>query len=489
MSLEIKDKHYAAVHVGNPAKSFSASESNEAERRGWDEETYRLKNHDMNNHYDITRKHLNFEINGDGEIVPLGSNPIPLHERLLQRLDQLGFKQYKDKNNPSVVANNSPNCTIGIIVSGDHDVLTRLAFGDQRVDFTLKTSNADVRLRQGIKDWAKDTYAWACERWGEENIIGFDVHCDETTPHIHIQTIPVAMTKARGRASTTAERGKKECVSFAGVWGKSFYVAQAGEGLHQLLHVVAVDRSEIAETERLEEVTLFDESRLDQEEQLAEERHSLLGLALAAKAAPHSLLETVVARRRCDAHQVFAQAAHRTVDRDAVVVEYHQHVGLAHAGVVECLEGLASGHGAVADDGDMLTVGVSLQFRRDGHAQRRRYRGRGMAGTESVVWAFAHLGEAAEPALGPYGLELVVAAGKDLVGVSLVSHVPYQLVVRSVEHIMQRHSQFHGAQRRSQVAGMDRQGSYDILPQLGNHLLQLADGQLLQALGIIDFLQ
>ena len=115
MSLEIKDKHYAAVHVGNPAKSFSASESNEAERRGWDEETYRLKNHDMNNHYDITRKHLNFEINGDGEIVPLGSNPIPLHERLLQRLDQLGFKQYKDKNNPSVVANNSPNCTIGII--------------------------------------------------------------------------------------------------------------------------------------------------------------------------------------------------------------------------------------------------------------------------------------------------------------------------------------------------------------------------------------
>ena len=223
MSLEIKDKHYAAVHVGNPAKSFSASESNEAERRGWDEETYRLKNHDMNNHYDITRKHLNFEINGDGEIVPLGSNPIPLHERLLQRLEQLGFKQYKDKNNPSVVANNSPNCTIGIIISGDHDVLTRLAFGDQKVDFTLKTSNADVRLRQGIKDWAKDTYAWACERWGEENIIGFDVHCDETTPHIHIQTIPVAMTKARGRASTTAERGKKECVSFAGVWGKNKY--------------------------------------------------------------------------------------------------------------------------------------------------------------------------------------------------------------------------------------------------------------------------
>ena len=231
------DKHYAAVHVGNPAKSFSASEGSEAERRGWDEDTYRLKNQDMNNHYDITRKHLNFEINGEGEIIPLGSNPTPLHERLNRRLEQLGFKPYKDKNNPSAVADNSPNCTIGIIISGDHDVLTRLAYGDQNIDFSLKTSNANIRLRQGIRDWALDTYAWACERWGAENIVGFDVHCDETTPHIHIQTIPVAMTKTRGRASATSEREKKECVSFAGVWGKNKYEFNAAkEQIHTDYH-------------------------------------------------------------------------------------------------------------------------------------------------------------------------------------------------------------------------------------------------------------
>ena len=54
----------AAIHVGAPAKSFSAAEGYEPERRGWDENTYRLKNQDTNNHYDFTRKHLNFEING-----------------------------------------------------------------------------------------------------------------------------------------------------------------------------------------------------------------------------------------------------------------------------------------------------------------------------------------------------------------------------------------------------------------------------------------
>ena len=244
----------AAIHVGAPAKSFSAAEGYEPERRGWDEKTYRLKNQDTNNHYDFSRKHLNFEINNEGKIVPLGSNPVPLHERLQKRLDELGFKPYKDKGNPLGNADNSPNCTVGIIVSGDHDVLTRLAFGDQDVDFTLQKSNAHVMLKQGIKDWALDTYHWACDRWGAENIIGFDVHLDETTPHIQIQTIPVAKTKARGRASvkyvhkedkskelshkewkklpeeirndfvrTEVERREKECVSYARVWGEDKY--------------------------------------------------------------------------------------------------------------------------------------------------------------------------------------------------------------------------------------------------------------------------
>ncbi len=244
----------AAIHVGAPSKSFSAAEGYEPERRGWDENTYRLKNQDTNNHYDFSRKHLNFEINGKGEIVPLGSNPVPLHERLQKRLDELEFKPYMDKNNPLGISDNSPNCTVGIIVSGDHDVLTRLAFGDQDVDFTLQKSNAHVVLKQGIKDWALDTYHWACDRWGAENIIGFDVHLDETTPHIQIQTIPVAKTKAKGRASakyvhkedksrilshkewkklpeeirsnfirTEDERREKECVSYARVWGEDKY--------------------------------------------------------------------------------------------------------------------------------------------------------------------------------------------------------------------------------------------------------------------------
>ena len=263
MSKAKNDIPRAAIHVGAPAKSFSLAEGNEPERREWDETTYRLKNQDKNNHYDFSRKQLNFEINSKGQIVPLGSNPVPLHERLKQRLDELGFKPYKDKNNPLGNPDNSPNCTVGIIVSGDHDVLARLAFGDQDVDYTIRRSNAGIRLQQGIKDWAMDTYQWACRRWGAENIIAFDVHNDETTPHIHIQTIPVARTKARGRASvkyvrkddktkvlsqkewkklpeklraeyirTEQERREKESVSYARVWGEDKYAV--GRTYHQM---------------------------------------------------------------------------------------------------------------------------------------------------------------------------------------------------------------------------------------------------------------
>lgn len=195
----------AAIHVGTDKKSFSSQVGNEAERRGWDEKRYQLKNADIdkNNHYNYSRKRLNFEIVKGGKIVPLGSQSVPLHERLQHRLDELGFKPYMDAKHPDQVSRNSPNCTVGIIFSGDHDVLNRLAFGEQKLN--TSDPNADhnkVVLQKGIYDWALDTYRFACEKWGEENVIGFDVHCDETSIHAHVQTVPVEQVKKRGRVGS-----------------------------------------------------------------------------------------------------------------------------------------------------------------------------------------------------------------------------------------------------------------------------------------------
>ena len=244
----------AAIHVGTDKKSFSSQVGNEAERRGWDEKRYQLKNADIdkNNHYNYSRNRLNFEIVKGGKIVPLGSQSVPLHERLQHRLDELGFKPYMDAKRPDQVSRNSPNCTVGIIFSGDHDVLNRLAFGEQKLN--TSDPNADhskVVLQKGIYDWALDTYRFACEKWGEENVIGFDVHCDETSIHAHVQTVPVEQVKKRGRigskyihkdnpekvlstkewralpkeerdnyTKSEAAKGVVERVSYAKVWGE-----------------------------------------------------------------------------------------------------------------------------------------------------------------------------------------------------------------------------------------------------------------------------
>ena len=255
----------AAIHVGTDKKSFSSQVGNEAERRGWDEKRYQLKNADIdkNNHYNYSRKRLNFEIVKGEKIVPLGSQSVPLHERLQHRLDELGFKPYMDAKRPDQVSRNSPNCTVGIIFCGDHDVLNRLAFGEQKLN--TSDPNADhskVVLQKGIYDWALDTYRFACEKWGEENVIGFDVHCDETSIHAHVQTVPVEQVRKRGRigskyihkdnpekvlstkewralpkeerdnyTKSEAAKGVVERVSYAKVWGerakdKSQYLSQ-----------------------------------------------------------------------------------------------------------------------------------------------------------------------------------------------------------------------------------------------------------------------
>ena len=42
-----------------------------------------------------------------------------------------------------------------------------------------------------LNDWYEENYKWLCERHGEENVLSFDLHMDETTPHIHAIVIPI----------------------------------------------------------------------------------------------------------------------------------------------------------------------------------------------------------------------------------------------------------------------------------------------------------
>lgn len=206
----------ASLHM-SPLKGMDAAHGGENERRDWNKERYDRKedSHGNINHYDWYRKKLNFEI-VKGKICPQLSHAIPLHERIQNRLAELGFKGYKNG------ARNAPNVIMDFVIGGNRERMREMAFGNQVVNFeNSDEKNSAVVRQKEIENWALDTYRWAANKYGEENIIGFNVHLDETTPHIHMQVIPVAEMKKRGRVKAGKERETKITVSFAGVVGEN----------------------------------------------------------------------------------------------------------------------------------------------------------------------------------------------------------------------------------------------------------------------------
>lgn len=208
-------------------KSFSKGEGDEPERRGYDEQKYnQLDRKDNLNRYDYSRKFLNFEI-VKGKIVPQCSQPKPLHERLEDRLKELGFKHFKDGSE------NAPNYVVDFQLSGSRETMRKLAFGDQDVCYDLTRKNSGLKRMPEIEDWALDSYKFMIDKYGEKNIIGFNVHLDETNPHIHVQMVPVAQVKQRGRRKPGEEPKMKEQVSYYKLVGST---AQERKEYEENLH-------------------------------------------------------------------------------------------------------------------------------------------------------------------------------------------------------------------------------------------------------------
>ena len=193
------------MHV-EAGKSFGTAEANENERR-WNNDKIDRKNLDPTNHYDKTRMKVNFEIGPDGKVHPLGYQKKSLEVRLQERLTELGWKPFKPDSKIQ------PNCCAKFIFGGNHDRTLEMAFGTQTVNLDKGADNSHLQRCPEIEQWAKDVYDWCAKRYGQENIIGFQVHLDESSPHIHALIVPVGQRAKSGR----------ECVMWSAKFGKSCY--------------------------------------------------------------------------------------------------------------------------------------------------------------------------------------------------------------------------------------------------------------------------
>ncbi|WP_289782706.1 MULTISPECIES: MobV family relaxase [Bacteroides] len=215
MNTDIKQ----AMHV-EAAKSFSSAEANENERR-WNDDKIDRKNQDSTNNYDKTRMKLNFEIGSDGKIHSLGYHEKPLEVRLQERLTELGWKPFKQDSKIQ------PNCCARFIFGGNHDRTIEMAFGNQAVNLEKDADNSHLHRCEEIEHWAKDVYDWCTKRYGQENIVGFQVHLDESSPHIHALIVPVGQRTKSGR----------ECVMWSAKFGKNrFEYGQILKEMHTSLY-------------------------------------------------------------------------------------------------------------------------------------------------------------------------------------------------------------------------------------------------------------
>ena len=164
-----------------PSKGITTAQSNEHQRRwtdkGWDSAA-------AAGNYDRTRAHLNFEIRS-GKVCPIDqTRSIP--ERMASILAARGIK---DPN--AGLPEPKFRTVVNFIFGGSRDRMNQLAFGSQSLNLAHGADNSHLHRCPDIEEWARDVYRFVADKYGEENIVAFIVHLDETNPHVHCTLLPI----------------------------------------------------------------------------------------------------------------------------------------------------------------------------------------------------------------------------------------------------------------------------------------------------------
>ena len=157
-------------------------------------------------------------------------------------------------------------------------------------------------------------------------------------------------------------------------------------------------------------------------------------------------------------------------------------------GIVHRLIGHARGHGTVADHGDDIAVFL-FEIARHGEAERGGNRCGGVRGTERIVFALRTLGETGQAAALAQRADTVAAPGQDLVRIALVPDIPDDLVVRRLEHMMQRRGQLDHAQTGTEMSAGDRHRVDRLGTQLVGYGFELGQAQIAQICRVVDTIE
>ena len=168
------------------SKGITVGQSNEHQRR-WSEKGW--NNATATGNYDRSREPLNFEIKKEGIISSVDKRK-SIPQLMAENLAERGIKDPNEgRETPKY------RTVVNFIFGGTRERMHEIAFGNQKVDLTQGVDNSHIKRSPDIERWAQDVYRFANDKWGEENIVAFIVHLDETNPHVHMTLLPIDKDK------------------------------------------------------------------------------------------------------------------------------------------------------------------------------------------------------------------------------------------------------------------------------------------------------
>ncbi len=163
----------------------SKAESNE-QQRNWSNNLWVKKAQDGLANYDPTRAHLNFEVTKGGKVRPIDKSK-SIDEKMNDILKSRGIKNPNAREN----VRRKQRILAQMIFGGSRERMLEIAFGDQAVNLEKGADNSHLKRTEDIEKWAADIYNFVARKFGENNIVSFYVHLDETNPHIHCTLLPI----------------------------------------------------------------------------------------------------------------------------------------------------------------------------------------------------------------------------------------------------------------------------------------------------------
>ena len=167
------------------------AESDE-QQRNWDDKHWQKKSSDSLANYDPTRKHLNFEVVKGGVIQPIDTSKT-IMEKMRENLQSRGIRDPNDRPN----VKRRQRTLAQFIFGGSRERMLEMAFGNQGFNPEKGADNSHLTRESDIEKWAQDVHGFVAEKFGEDNIVSFYVHLDETNPHVHCTVIPYVEEKNR----------------------------------------------------------------------------------------------------------------------------------------------------------------------------------------------------------------------------------------------------------------------------------------------------